>query len=467
MDLISIVSGLLPYVLYSIFFIILMMLGYFIFRKKYKISATKFILIILLVCWGVVVFGITTLSRPAAFFEGQVNLSLFSGYVNAWNQWSFSEFQLILLNVLMFVPLGILLPIIHHKNKSFWRMLVISITFTLCIEVFQFVTGKGIFELDDLLHNTIGSLAGYFFVMLFIQYREQRKWNLAATVKALSIPLFFVLLFIVASLVYNAQEFGNLPFKPAQKQSMEQIKIELETKLSSKTIDACVYYNKDVKDLKRLKSIAQNLSKQFNIEQQGNMRLEGENRKFNFVDEEGIYYSLDSRMVDGSWSFSSHTMDEERLKIDMEPQKQLIENWLSEEKLLPTNAMYQQQDDRTLRWELPEIDNLQSLCENFSEGFMITTLSNLEIPESIIYEITDNKFVAKKQIISEQQAFEALLNGEFSIYNDLKKGDTLTVTDILLSYSYDTKGYYQPVYNFTASVNDPDFTVNIEVPAIQ
>ena len=61
----------------------------------------------------------------------------------------------------------------------------------------------------------------------------------------------FITLFGVANVVYNAQEFGNLPFIPAQKQNMEHIQMQLETELSNKSPNACVYYNKDVNDIKR------------------------------------------------------------------------------------------------------------------------------------------------------------------------------------------------------------------------
>lgn len=168
-------------------------------------------------------------------FTGQFNPSLFSSYVNAWNKWSMPELQLIIFNMLTFVPLGVLLPLIHPKMKSFWQVFVTSIVFTLSVEIFQYISGKRILEFDDLLHNTIGSLAGYFFVMAIMTSIEQRKLKLAPIVKAITIPLSFVLLFCIANAIYNAQEFGNLPFKPAQKQIMEQIDVKLETQLSNKS----------------------------------------------------------------------------------------------------------------------------------------------------------------------------------------------------------------------------------------
>lgn len=468
MDLISIVSGLLPYIKNSIFVIIILMIGYFVYRKffqeKYPISLSKFIFTALLICWFIVVFGITTLSRGANYTE-QINLSLFTSYVNAWNKWSLTEFQLIIFNMLMFVPLGVLLPLIHHKNKSFRRVLVISIIFTSCIEVFQLISGKGIFELDDLLHNTIGSLAGYSFVMVFILWSEQRKIKFLPVVNTISIPLVFIALFGAANVVYNAQEFGNLPFKPAQKQNMEHIQIQLETEVSNKSPNACVYYNKDVNDMKNGKLIAQSIAQQFNLKQQGGIRIDGDNRIFTFQDDEGSPYYLTYFMSDGSWSLTFDNINDVRLKVDIKQQKQLLENWLKNEGLLPNNTIYQQQDERTIRWDIAEPENLQSTCENFSKGLVLIRLFNQQVPD-ILFGISDNEMVVKKQLISQQQAYEVLVNGEFSTYERLQKGDTLLITDVRLTYTYDTKGYYQPVYVFTSSVNDSDFPIEVLIPAI-
>ncbi|MGM9949047.1 MAG: VanZ family protein, partial [Lysinibacillus sp.] len=449
MDLITIITGLLPYVKYSMVFIIIMSIGYLVYKKfffkKYPVRVATFVAIALLICWAIVVLGITTLSRPA-FFTGQINVSLFSGYINAWNKWSVSELQLIIFNMIMFMPLGILLPLLHRKNRSFWRVLALSFGFTLCIEVFQLVSGKGIFELDDLLHNTIGSLAGYFLMMAFIVMLEKRKLKLAPIAKALSIPLFFAALFGIATIVYQAQEFGNLPFKPAQKQSMERIEVQLETALSDKEAEACIYYNEDVGNLKEAQRTAQFIAEQFNLQQQGGMRREGDNRVLSFLDDQGISYRFTYFMQDGSWQWYADYSNEQPLTLNVAQQRQLIEGWLKKEDLLPTGAVYQQQDERTIRWDLAEAEDLQTACEDFTAGMIIASLSNLQAPADIIYQMNDHKMVTKKPTISEQEAFEALADGEFSLYNSLEKGDTLTITDVQLDYVYDTKGYYQPVY---------------------
>jgi glycopeptide antibiotics resistance protein len=120
-------------------------------------SKTQGIVLFFLCSWLLLVLALTTLSRGANF-TGSFNIDFFSAYVNAWNKWSISELQLIIFNMLMFTPLGFLLPLFWMKAEKFKVTLFVSIGLTVCIEIVQLLTGTGIFELDDLFHNCIGSL---------------------------------------------------------------------------------------------------------------------------------------------------------------------------------------------------------------------------------------------------------------------------------------------------------------------
>lgn len=64
----------------------------------------------------------------------------------------------ILVNIFMLAPLGVLIPVATDRNP-----LPIGIAFSFSIESLQFLTKKGYFELDDLIHNTIGVCIGYLF----------------------------------------------------------------------------------------------------------------------------------------------------------------------------------------------------------------------------------------------------------------------------------------------------------------
>jgi len=469
MDFQTIVSTLLPYVRYSILIVLIFVTGYLVYRKffqkKYPLRLATFLSISFLLCWVMTVFALTTSDRPL-MYTGQVNMSLFSGYVSAWNKWSLAEFQLIIFNMIMFLPLGMLLPFIHPKYKSFWRVFFISLTFTAGIEVFQLVTGKGIFELDDLFHNTLGSIAGYFLIMVFLLSIEKRKLHWRALGKAFIIPLSFVGIIGLAFIVYETQEYGNIPYTPAVKQKMKDVDIQLETNLYETTSNACIYFNQNIKNLDAARDFSQKVAKQFQLKQQGGMGIDGENRIFYYEDKNGTEYSLNYFMQSGTWSFYEQNR-EEMSQADIEKQKQLLESWFLEENLLPANAIYQHQHDSTIRWDIPKTNHLDSFCQDFSQGLLIVTLSNNEIPLDITYDIQNNKLIGEEEIISEQQAYKKLQNGEFSLFNPLVPGDALTITEVKLTYSYDTKGYYRPAYAFTGYVNNPENNIEIMIAAME
>lgn len=63
-------------------------------------------------------------------------------------------------NLIMLFPLGFLLPILSDKFKSILLTTMTGFAFSVCIELTQYYTGRGLFESDDIIHNTIGAFAG-------------------------------------------------------------------------------------------------------------------------------------------------------------------------------------------------------------------------------------------------------------------------------------------------------------------
>lgn len=64
-------------------------------------------------------------------------------------------------NLLMFLPLGIYLPIIWKKCRKLMTTLLISLTVLIGIELIQFLTLLGSLDIDDLILNLCGILIGY------------------------------------------------------------------------------------------------------------------------------------------------------------------------------------------------------------------------------------------------------------------------------------------------------------------
>lgn len=105
------------------------------------------------------VIGITILNRTMTE-EARYDLNLFDVYRIAFNGNSVFLTQLIG-NVLMFVPLGILAPVCFRRLRRFSRMICLAFLCSLGIETMQLCTHTGLFELVDLINNTLGGAVGY------------------------------------------------------------------------------------------------------------------------------------------------------------------------------------------------------------------------------------------------------------------------------------------------------------------
>lgn len=65
-------------------------------------------------------------------------------------------------NVIMFIPIGYLLPRIWRKTRGFFSIFLITVIFIVLVEALQFFTGLGSCDIDDLILNVPGAMIGYF-----------------------------------------------------------------------------------------------------------------------------------------------------------------------------------------------------------------------------------------------------------------------------------------------------------------
>ena len=64
-------------------------------------------------------------------------------------------------NVIGFIPYGFILPVIAHKCRSGFFIILSGFSLSLVVEVVQLVTKVGCFDVDDLILNTLGAALGY------------------------------------------------------------------------------------------------------------------------------------------------------------------------------------------------------------------------------------------------------------------------------------------------------------------
>lgn len=78
-------------------------------------------------------------------------------------------------NVLVFVPFGVLFPLVARDGECFFVMLLNAFVFVLGIEVFQLFSAFGAFDVDDLLLNCFGAALGFGIYRLLRFYMAGRK----------------------------------------------------------------------------------------------------------------------------------------------------------------------------------------------------------------------------------------------------------------------------------------------------
>ncbi|MCC2255192.1 VanZ family protein [Ruminococcus sp. CLA-AA-H200] len=103
------------------------------------------------------IFSFTVLARMDRYCREIVVIPFYSIYEMLIFE-DFTFFIGVILNVLMFVPVGVCCKNLI-KNK--YVMFVVSVALSLFIEINQFVFRRGVFEIDDVICNTIGALIGY------------------------------------------------------------------------------------------------------------------------------------------------------------------------------------------------------------------------------------------------------------------------------------------------------------------
>lgn len=64
-------------------------------------------------------------------------------------------------NIIAFIPLGFLLPLLVRRLRYFFVILLIGFSLSLFFELTQLVTGIGIFDVDDIILNTSGAVIGF------------------------------------------------------------------------------------------------------------------------------------------------------------------------------------------------------------------------------------------------------------------------------------------------------------------
>ena len=139
-------------------------------RRKHK-GKRWGICMTLLVFYALTVVTSTVLSRFGGTVS-EVNTELFWSWKKAL---SGSQDGILVLteNILLLAPIGFLLPLINECSFKMVLTVFLGFLFSIGIEMSQLLLRRGLFELDDIMNNTIGVFFGYVAAKMLLMV-----WNL-------------------------------------------------------------------------------------------------------------------------------------------------------------------------------------------------------------------------------------------------------------------------------------------------
>lgn len=80
----------------------------------------------------------------------------------------FSDWDATALNVLLFLPMGILLPLLWSRYRVWWRTVLLGFLASIFIETMQIFSFRAT-DVNDLMTNTLGTILGYFLAKLVLR----------------------------------------------------------------------------------------------------------------------------------------------------------------------------------------------------------------------------------------------------------------------------------------------------------
>jgi len=442
---------------------------YLYFKKKWsdkRLNKKKVLGWSVFFIYLVVVLGATMLSRPGFFGNTRI-YPLFYSYKDAWTDFSITEWRNIILNICMFVPLGFMLPQLVKKVAVFWKVSLVGFLFTLCIELLQLLLKRGIFEPDDLLGNTGGTMIGYgiYCVAVYVVHKRKKVgvpklWKVVLC----QIPLLMAIVaFSAIFIVYHTKELGNIP----NTYILKQKNIEVTGKIEFlKETEKAIVYKTVVITPEKTMEIAEDIF--------GKLGCKIDETRTDIYENTALYYSLGDgqannqysiwveydgglfRLTNYDKSFGSDVCTKENA-TEKEVRNALEQIGVK----MPEGVIFEKEQDGEYTFRANKVQEGNKMydgyisCTYFEDG----TLGNINCRLLTLDEYDT------VEIISEAKAYEQIVEGKFSYYRASDDVLKIVITNVTLGYELDTKGFYQPVYIFDGTVNE--FETQIIIPAIE
>ena len=356
-------------------------------------------------CYLAVMLSATLLDRVSGWSDTRM-MPLFYSYREAWYSFSGAEWRNIVLNILLFVPFGFLLPLGIRFFRRFWVTYLTGLAVTVLIELTQLILARGVAEADDILNNFLGTMIGY---GIYVLFRE-------ITAAVYKIP------------VYTEEETRKTAdnFFASLGQTLDESRTDLYD-------ETAVYYSTEQNSL--------------------------------WIDYAGGTMSYTDYAVVFGDDPEAETYPEPVSGEDEATVRSALSTYGIQ---VPEGAVFQEQSDESS--DLPGYEfsvSQQRDGDRFYDGSLYCTLYDGGKLGDISNHILSCEKYKDYPILSEDEAWKQIQSGNFRYSG--QAGDEIKELElgaVSMKYVIDSKKYYQPVYSFEASVNGQD-GYEIVVPALK
>lgn len=149
----------------------------FLWHKKEHWPALRHLAAYALTCFGILVIYATLLIGGVNFMPPYyfLNLLPFEWLRHPYEMGVERMASQLTLNILMFVPFGILLPTVFQRFRRFWKTTLGALCITVAIETLQYFTGRSA-DIDDVIMNVLGAMAGYGIFAILNRFLKKKVW---------------------------------------------------------------------------------------------------------------------------------------------------------------------------------------------------------------------------------------------------------------------------------------------------
>ena len=375
---------------------------------------------------------------------------LFSAFWEAWHMFSLHFWLLYLLNIAMFIPLGVLLPLVARPFRRWYVTIPVGFGVSLLIECVQSLFAIGSPDVDDLFCNTLGSALGYCLCMVGLSLAEKRPRRMAAYGV---LPLLSAAALAGIFIAYYTQPYGNLMDGPKYRADTGAVEWVVDCQLSEEPPQVGVYYAPPFDHDSALafgEAFAEKHGKRIDT-------IFNYDEWILFSGSQGTgetSFSLDVYLADRSYEYWNSGVAHQQPDSGTMSEDFLRETLAEYDIGIPEEAVLTY-DEELMGEGRYRFDARQILeGDTLTDGYVLIDMTAEGEVVRLWNYMQTSRLAATETILAEAEAYRRLREGRFlntrwfENWVEERHPSEARVLSCSLEYITDTKGYRQPVYAF-------------------